>query len=354
MPERSTIYEVARRSGVSTATVSRVMGNGTGFSESTRVRVLEAAADLEWFPSGSARGLALRRNGVVGLLFPDLATNEEAEEESPLYVDQVIRGAERAATTAGDAILVAATRGRSGRELAFSVASKCDGVVVVARALAEHDVAALAQRLPVVVLSDQMGRRVNIDAVGVDNRGGIRAVVEHLVRDHGLTDVAFVAGPPQSPDSIERFAGFREALRAAGLAAPDEPDAVGGFTEAGGARAVAELLETRRPQALVCGNDEMAIGALATLRGRGVAVPAEVAVTGFDDLSITRHVHPHLTTVAQPIRDLGAEAVRVVLERVADPGAERRSVVLPTRLVVRDSCGVPGRHTHPNAEGSDR
>lgn len=347
VPERSTIYEVARRSGVSTATVSRVMGNGTGFSEATRTRVLEAAAELDWLPSGPARGLASRRTGIVGLLFPDLDTAEVAEVESPLYVDQVIRGAERAATAAGNAILVAATRGPTGRDLALSVASRCDGVVVVARALPEDDIAALAQRRPVVVLSDQVGRRVNVDAVGVDNRGGIRAVVEHLVRDHGLTDLAFVAGPPLSPDSIERFAGFREALAEAGLPVADEPDAVGEFTEGGGARAVTQLLRTRRPQALVCGNDEMALGALGALHRAGIAVPDEIAVTGFDDLAVARHVHPHLTTVAQPIRDLGAEAVRIVLDRVADDESERASVVLPTRLVVRDSCGPLAQHQDP-------
>ncbi len=102
MPERSTIYEVAERSGVSTATVSRVMGNGTGFSAATRERVLATAAELGWFPSGTARGLASRRNGIVGLLFPDLGTGESAEDESPLYVDQVIRGAEREATARGN------------------------------------------------------------------------------------------------------------------------------------------------------------------------------------------------------------------------------------------------------------
>ena len=111
MVERSTIYEVARRSGVSTATVSRVMDNGTGFSAATRDRVLAVADELGWVPSGSARGLAKRRTGIVGLLFPDFSDIGEAEEESPLYVDQVIRGAERAAASAGDAVLIAATRG---------------------------------------------------------------------------------------------------------------------------------------------------------------------------------------------------------------------------------------------------
>lgn len=346
MTERSTIYEVARRSGVSTATVSRVMGNGTGFSAATRERVLAAAADLGWVPSASARGLASRRAGIVGILFPDLTSTGDAEEESPLYVDQVIRGAEQAATEAGDAVLIAATRGSSGRERAMSVAGKVDGLVIVARSLREFDIAEMSRRLPVVVLSARSGRRAKIDSVSVDNRHGIRALVGHLVDVHGYRDLAFMGGPRMSPDSIERFAGYRDALRSAGLPVPGEPDAEGGFTEAGGARAARALLADRRPpEAIVCGNDEMAIGTLGTLANMALRVPSDVAVTGFDDLAVARHVRPPLTTVRQPMRDIGATAVRMVLARVGDRSAARQSVVLATELVVRRSCGCRVRRS---------
>jgi LacI family transcriptional regulator len=341
--QRSTIYEVAGRSGVSTATVSRVMHGANGYSAQTRDRVLACAAELGWLPSGPARSLAQRRSGIVGVLFPDLTTSGETEqEESPLYVDEIIRGAERAATEVGDAVLIAATRGSSGRNLAFSVASKVDGLVAVVRSLPEADLAALGRRLPVVVLSDRAGRRTKLDSVGIDNRAGMCALIEHLVRQHGHRDLAFVAGPHRSPDSEERFVGFRLAMRAAGLPCPTRPHAVGDFTAAGGGTAVRALLADRRPpQVLVCGNDQMAIGALEVLADLRLRVPADVAVTGFDDVALARHVRPPLTTVAQPMREIGAEAVRIVLARVADPDpdADRRAVVLPTHLVLRRSCG---------------
>jgi LacI family transcriptional regulator len=341
--DRSTIYEVARRSGVSTATVSRVMADGKGFSPATRERVRAIAAELHWVPSGPARGLASRRSGIVGLLFPDLGGSGDAEEESPLYVDQVIRGAERAATAVGDAVLIAATRCASGRQLAFSIASKVDGLVVMARSVSDDDVDALARAVPVVMLANNRVRS-GLDFVGADNRTGARNITAHLITEHGIRDLAFLSGPPESPDSQDRFAGFCDALALASLPVPAAPAADGAFTEAGGEHAARAMLAERCPRAIVCGNDEMAIGALAALRAARLRVPADVAVTGFDDIAATRHVRPGLTTVHQPMRELGERAVQVLLGRLADPAGPPFTVALPTEVVVRGSCGcLPAR-----------
>lgn len=343
MPERSTIYEVARRSGVSTATVSRVMRDGRGFSEPTRKRVLGVAGELGWIPNGSARGLAERRFGIVGLLFPDLGKDADAESESPLFVDQVIRGAERAATLAGDAVLIASTHSAHGAELARAVASKVDGLVVTARSLSDRDLVELARTTPVVVIASLSSRR-KFDVVCADNRGGTKELTRHFLAVHRYRDIAFVAGPPQSPDSVERFAGFCDALRDAGLDVPTAPHAHGGFTEAGGDRALREVLAQRRrpPRAVLFGNDEMAIGGLNVLREAKLRVPGDVAVSGFDDIASSRHVRPALTTVRQPMRQIGEEAVRALLDRLRDPDESRRALTLPTTVVIRRSCGCRG------------
>ncbi|HEX4620468.1 MAG TPA: LacI family DNA-binding transcriptional regulator, partial [Myxococcaceae bacterium] len=238
MQARSTIYEVARRCGVSTATVSRVIHDGEGYSPATRRRVLRAVAALGWVPSGPARGLARRKTGIVGLLFPELAASGESEKESPLYTDELIHGAERAATAAGGAVLIAATRGTG--QLAFSVAGQVDGLIVLARSLGAKDIEALSRSVPIVTLANRSSS-ARLDHVGVDNRGGLRELMDHLLGVHRFKRLAFVGGPPRSPDSQERFAAFQAALREAGLRAPDHPAEDGGFTEAGGARAVRSL-----------------------------------------------------------------------------------------------------------------
>ncbi len=347
MVEKSTIYEVARRSGVSTATVSRVMQDGRGFSEQTRKRVLAVAAELGWVPNNAARSLAVRRAGIIGLRFPDLGIQTALEAESPLYLDQVIRGAERAAARAGDGILIAATRGSAGLELAWSVAGKVDGLVVLAGSLGHKDLAAITRSVPVVLLATSAGGEH--DFVAADNRTGAREITRHLLTDHGYTDLAFISGPARSPDSGERFAGYQEALAEAGLPVPRMPDARGGFTAEGGRRAMRQLLLTRPtpPRAIVIGNDEMAVAGLAVLAEHGLNVPDQVAVTGFDDITLARHVSPGLSTVRQPMRESGERAVGMLLDRLSDPNGARRSLMLPTELVLRSSCGCPPTTTRP-------
>jgi LacI family transcriptional regulator, galactose operon repressor len=310
-----------------------------GMSASTRDRVLEVASELGWVPDGRARGLVTKRAGIVGVLFHDFDSTGETGEESALYVDQVIRGAEGAATAAGDAVLIAATRGRTGRELAFSIAGKVDGLVVLATSISKADLTALSRSLPIVTIANRT-RNNPYDDISVDNRGAMRALVDHLVDVHGCTSFAFMAGPPRTPDSTERFAGFCDAVRAHGLPEPPSPTVVGGFTEHGGAEAMRTLLaDGRRPAAVVCANDEMAIGALRVLRAAKIAVPAAIAVTGFDDIATARHIRPALTTVRQPMREVGKLAVEMLLSRIAEPIAPRRAVVLATEPRVRRSCG---------------
>lgn len=340
-----TVYDVAEQAGVSIATVSRVYRSPDSVRATTRDRVLAAARDLGYVPSGSARGLASRTTGVLGLCFPDFhddeaeATDAADDAELMLYSDEVIRGMERAARRHGYALLIAASHAdRAGEQLA-EVAGRVDGLAVLAQDVSADDLAVVSRRLPVVMLAGP--RDDAYDHIEVANFDGELEMTRHLIADHGLRRLAFVGGPADSPDGEARFRGFQAAHLEAGLPLPEEPDVRGDLTQAAGRKAVAELLdrEGQRPQGVVLANDQMAVGALHALESRGIAVPGEVAVTGFDGIPLSRLVRPTLSTVRQPMGRLGEEAVDLLVARLRDRERATVARLLPVAVTRRASCG---------------
>jgi LacI family transcriptional regulator len=338
MRDKPSVYEVAQLAGVSTATVSRVLAGHQRVLPDTRDKVLTAVTDLGYVPSGAAKDLAARRTGVLGLCFPDLTGDQDSESgDAGYWYDEVIRGMERAARRSGFAVLIAASHQDDDGALVLSVAGRCDGLVVLARTASLATVEHVAARIPVVLLASQApaGQARAVDYLTVANESGAFAVTSHLSDGHGYADLAFIAGPPGSPDSASRLAGFRRA------AASDGPAVYhGDFTTAGGRRVTAEIIASGRvPRALVCANDQTAIGAMAALQHAGLAVPGDVAVTGFDGIQLGRHLHPGLTTVVQPMAALGDTAVTMLKNRIGDGALPQRTVELPVRLELRGSCG---------------
>jgi LacI family transcriptional regulator len=340
------VYDVAERANVSIATVSRVYRNPDTVREQTRERVLVAARELGYVPSGNARGLASRSTGVLGLCFPDYADpdvecgdGDTDDTEQMLYADEITRGMERAARRHGYALLIAASLAGGPESLVASVAGRVDGFAVLARTVATEDLELISRRLPVVMIAGP--REIDhLDHLEVANRAGEFELTTHLIADHGLRRLAFVGGGADSPDAQARFAGYQEALRAAGLPVPAEPDTRGDFTQAEGRAATRRLLDRGPlPEAMVFANDQMAVGALEVLEDRGVRVPSDVAVVGFDGIPLGRVVRPSLTTVTQPMRRLGETAVDLLVERLTEPNREPRSVMLPVRQTRRASCG---------------
>ncbi|MFD7229744.1 LacI family DNA-binding transcriptional regulator [Streptomyces sp. NPDC059881] len=346
-----TVYDVAERAGVSIATVSRVYRSPDSVRAATRDRVLSVARELGYLPSGSARGLASRTTGVLGLCFPDIHDTEA--EDAPdtedaeliLYSDEVIRGMERAARRHGYALLIAASHAdRAGGQLA-EVAGRVDGLAVLAQTVPAEDLEVVGRRLPVVLIAGQ--RDDDYDHIEVANFDGQLELTRHLIVDHGLRRLAFVGGPPDSPDGEARFRGFQAAHLEAGLPLPEAPDVRGDLTQAAGRKAVEELLDRdgAPPQGLVLANDQMAVGALHALESRGVGVPDEIAVTGFDGIALSRLVRPTLTTVRQPMGRLGEEAVELLVSRLQDRGQATVARVLPVKVTRRASCGCAGERS---------
>jgi LacI family transcriptional regulator len=326
-----TVHDVARRAGVSTATVSRALSDSAKLHPDTLDRVRQAIEELGYLPNGAARGLISQRTRVLALCFLDLGDPEsDAGDDAMLYTDGVVRGMERAARDRGYAILIGAVQDPdSALDLAVSLASRADGIVLLGQAAPASAIQRL-KRLPVVVvagrLEDDQGR---VDQVRVDNAGGITALTRHLMDVHGHRDLLYVGGPADSPDGTERLSAF---LRTATGRVVH-----GDFTQHSG-RAIAERL-TSLPHAIVCANDQMAIGIMAGLRTRGVSVPGDVAVTGFDGIDLGRHLQPPLTTVRQPMQPIGAAAVTLLEQRLVDPTRPPTDLRLPTTLDIRASCG---------------
>ncbi|MHB1598384.1 MAG: LacI family DNA-binding transcriptional regulator [Acidimicrobiales bacterium] len=335
-----TIYDLAEKAGVSIATVSRALNAKAGLSAETRDRVLAVADELGYVPNGTARGLSYGATETIGVVVATRSTNVALaeEHESLLFVDAVIRGAERSAQRIGYALLLASIRPRSGWEAAKRMVGRTDGLVVVDRAVSEEAMAWLAARHPVVALAWDSPKGAEL-VVRIDNVEGTRQLVEHLVVHHGYREIGVVRGPESSPDATARWQTVERS--AAAFGARIVGTWTGDFSAASGERIARTIRRSGAPlpRVLMCMNDQMAVGVLKVLSAQEIAVPQEVAVTGFDDIIVSRYLSPGLTTVRQPAEELGATAVSSLFEAVRGTHLALREMVLPTELVVRSSCG---------------
>jgi LacI family transcriptional regulator len=246
-------------------------------------------------------------------------------------------------------LLTFGSAGQAFEQRVRALSGKVDGLLVAEEVLALADLLRLAGRIPVTVIA---GRReeTGLDVVLADNTSGITALVSHLTRRHRYRRLCFVTGPQDAPDARERQAAFENAVLASPGCVIDQV-LHGDFSEASGAEAARVLLARRSlPQAVVCANDQMAIGVLREFQRARVAVPADVALTGFDDVYPSRLTAPSLTTVSQPVRELGVRATRRLLARIEDRALPPETDVLPTRVVIRASCGC----SPPAGAGTDR
>ncbi|HEV2895751.1 MAG TPA: LacI family DNA-binding transcriptional regulator [Actinomycetota bacterium] len=324
-----TIYDVARQAGVSIATVSRVLRRSAPVQDETRQRVEDAVDALGFVPSRLGVSLAERRHAANGVVFPDL---------SGPYFAEVVLGYEEVTSRLGRSVLILSTREQADPEATVrELASRVDGLAIFDGTVGVETVRAIvAGGLPVVLLA--RGADVDgADAVAAENVASAERLTEHLL-GHGHRRLAFLGDPGHSFDVAERWAGVCAVLERHGLT-PAEPVRCASSEASAKAAATALLESPDRPDAIVCGNDERALATLLAAEDRGLRVPGDVAVTGWDDILAARHARPALTTVRQPMRELGAWAARALDERIRGDRATRVTELLPTRLIVRSSCG---------------
>ncbi|WP_432139027.1 MULTISPECIES: LacI family DNA-binding transcriptional regulator [unclassified Streptomyces] len=325
--------EIARAAGVSVPTVSRVVNGRSDVSPRTRARVEELLRRHGYHKRAASPA---RTPTLLDLVFNDL--------DSPWAVE-IIRGVEEAAHAAGVGTVVSAIHGRSGaaREWMRNLRSRAsDGVILVTSALE----ATLHEQLrvlgvPLVVVDPTGSPGVDTATVGAANWSGGLAATRHLLA-LGHRRIGLIAGPPRLLCSRARFDGYRAALEGAGLAVEDSLVVPGDFRpESGFAGCTALLGLSRPPTALFAASDQMALGAIEALRRRGLRVPEDMSVVGFDDLPEVRWSAPPLTTVRQPLADMGKLAARTVLRLARGEQPDSPRVELATELVVRSSTAPP-------------
>jgi LacI family transcriptional regulator len=336
----SSITEVARLAGVSVATASRVVSSADyPVSAATRERVLDAARTLDYVPNALARGLHKRQIGVVGVIVHDL---------SDPYFAEIVRGVEDAASSSGYLVIACSTELsaerensqvrllRSMRVAAVIFAGSGLDDPVLNEELPRHAAAMRAYGAAMVHLSPHA---LGQPEISVDNAGGIAEMIAALVR-LGHRRICFLAGPTALYVARERLAGYRRGLDEAGIALDERLVLPTGFSAEDGAAAVDALLDGGAEfTAIACANDMLALGALQRLHERGIAVPGQVSVAGFDDVPVAAMTAPSLTTVRLPLRDIGRLGFQAAVRQLAGEAVQPQ--VLATEVVLRDSTAPP-------------
>jgi LacI family transcriptional regulator len=335
MPGRVTIAQVAAAAGVSAMTVSNALNGRPGASETTRQRIVETAARLGYVPNLAARGLRGGRTGLIGVLALDLTSQ---------YALEIVRGIADELAAVELELLISATYQDAGREkdrVAFMTSGHVDGVLLIAPALEPATVKTL-RAVPTVVI-DPRRLDLPLPRVTVTNYQGTRDSTQHII-DLGHREIAYIGGDPDFESSAERYRGYRDAMRLAGLPVDRRLVREADYSYDGGRRAATSLLKRHQPTAIVAAADLLALAAIDTARSLEMSVPHDLSIVGFDDLPQAAQSFPGLTTVRQPLHDMGATAVRMLLTRLESGRALTDHMKLPTSLVVRNSAVASAAH----------
>jgi len=330
---RATIDDVARYAGVSIATVSRVVNTTGQVAQSTRERVFDAIAALNYTPHAAAKGLASRRTNTLGLIVSEI---------SGAFFQPMLKGIEAGVRAYGYDLLIHSTpRDHQGHASRYPLGEyNTDGLLIFTNSLNEAEITRLYQTgLPMVLLYRAPPPGLEIPTITFENKSGARKLVDYLIEQRGKRRIAFLRGPQENEDSYWRELGYRDSMAAHGITVDESLIGDGEFDEYIARRIVNEWIKQNLTlDAIFAGDDESALGAYAALNENQIRIPQDIAVVGFDDIPIARHLSPPLTTVQAPIEMTGRVAVDQLMRLIRD-GAADLLTLLPTELVIRRSCG---------------
>lgn len=327
----ATIYEVSKLAGVSLATVSRVMNKSGRVTDKTRKKVEAAMAELGYRPNSIAQSLASNRSNSVGILVPEL--------HGPFF-GTMLSGVEAELRDAEKHVIITVGHSDEAKELdgiEFLLSRKCDALILHVDAVSDGYLVELSAGPVPIVLINRSIPGIAENCVSLDNEYGGYLAARSLL-ELGHRSLAYISGPRWKKDASERLAGHKRALSEFGVTCRPALIVEGDFQEAGGSRGMTQLLETGMPfSAVVCGNDNMAAGAVDVARENGLSIPDDVSVVGFDNLILARYIYPKLSTIDYPIVDMGHMAARVVLKTVYDSDGPEITNVFKPKLVSRAS-----------------
>ncbi|WP_161882138.1 LacI family DNA-binding transcriptional regulator [Deinococcus alpinitundrae] len=330
-----TLADVASQAGVSKMTVSKVINKKPGISETTRQRVMQAVDELGYTVHASARALAGGRTHTLGVVVSSLDSQ---------YFSELMRGADMTARDAGLELLISTTRAsHEHRNIGRLAHGLVDGLLMVFPAsLAPYERSLRALSLPVVVIApgtQASAEQQHFPSVDADHYSGARQAMQHLL-SLGHRRIAFIGGPPHLTPSRERLRGYREGLLTASIAPDAALQVTSDFSQRSGFQAARELLAlAERPTAIFALNDVSAFGAIEAIKDAGLRVPEDISVIGFDNIPQASQVFPALTTIEQPLLEMGAAGTRQLLNLIQGVGAVTDRLIVPTELIIRASTG---------------
>lgn len=337
-----TIKDVAKASGVSPATVSYVLNDGPKrVKPHTRERVLRTMREMNYHPSAVARGLSRKRMNAIGVVFP----NEFSSLVANPYVGPLLEGILEVATRRHQNVTLFTGQLWSDTEHSLPVYAdgRCDGMVLISPPEQSDIVSGLLNRQVPFLLVGTTSEDSSVSSVDIDNCHAAHRLVSYLLKQ-GHRRIAYIGGDKTMQSSRLRHEGYRRALEEAGIPYRAELAPEGRYRKESGAERATSLMDLPRedrPTALFCGNDEMALSTILALRSRGIAVPHDVSVVGFDDIAAAATSIPALTTIRQPVRLLGERAAEILISTIDERPSEGQKDFLYTELILRESVAPP-------------
>lgn len=330
-----TIRDVAIHAGVSISTVSHVINHTRFVDPETEERVRTSIQQLGYRPNSLARSLRRGTTNTIALIVPDIS--------NPFFAD-LARAIEAAGFAEGYNVILCNSAGSAEKEemyIRMLLSKQMDGFILVSSSSSPERIRILVEaEVPMVVLDRELGDHFPVDKILTDNEQGGYLAGQYFIQ-LGHRHIGCILGPADIILSADRLAGFRRALSEAGVELPDEAIAFGDFQYEGGQTAMAELLKRGHPlTAVFAANDLMAIGAIHSLHNAHLRVPQDISIIGFDNVLLSAIVSPSLTTIAQPIEEIGQQTISVLLKRIKQQTHAPTRILLPTVLIERESCCI--------------